>query len=117
MAIKYVVNHEKKSVTAILEGTKFDAINRINNRIHNTDWYLDPYDVHEKFLMPDKFVSTVKCDERDEFDVGFGMERAKKVVLDNYYHSMNKRIKKWTTSMADMIGRFMKMPDVIEITT
>lgn len=117
MAIKYVVNEEKRTVTAILEGTQFDAVNRINNRMHNTDWEINSYDVPDKFLMPNKFVTTVKCDERDEFDVKFGMERAKKVVLDNYYNSMNKRIAKWTASILEVVDRFVILPDEVAIRT
>lgn len=106
MAIKYVVNEKKRSVTAILEGTQYDAVNRINNRLHNTDWGIDVNDSPEKFIMPDKFVATIFCDERDEFNVKFGKRRAKKVVLDNYYKSMNKRIKHFAASIRVLIQRF-----------
>lgn len=106
MAIKYVVNEKKKCVTAILEGTKYDAVNRINNRLHNTGWVVDVNDCNEKFMMPDKFVATIFCDERDEFDAEFGEQRAKKVVLDNYYKSMNKRIKHFEASIRVLVQRF-----------
>lgn len=106
MAIKYVVNEEKRSVTAILEGTKFDAVNRINNRLRETDWEIDPYGALSKFLMPNKFVATVKCDERDVFNEQFGRDRAKKVVMDNYYKSMNKRIRHFEVSLRDTVQKF-----------
>ena len=91
-----LLTRKKKSVTAILEGTEFDAVNRINNRLRNANipWYIVTENVHPELIMPNKFVATVKCDERDVFSVEFGRDRAKKVVMDNYYKSMNKRIHK-----------------------
>ena len=117
MAIKYVVNEEKRTVTAILDGTKFDCVNRINNKLHNTGWEIDKYDVQDKYLMPDKFVATVRCDERDEFNVDFGKSRARKIVLDNYYKSMNKHQEKFIESLIEINSRFFETPVELENNT
>lgn len=106
MAIEYVVNEEKRSVTAILRGTKFDAVNRINNRLRDTDWEIDPCGALDKFLMPDKFVATVKCDERDTFNEQFGRGRAKKIVMDNYHKSLNKRVRNFEVSLRHTVQKF-----------
>lgn len=116
MAIKYVVNEEKRSVTAILEGTKFDCVNRINNKLHNTGWEIEKWSVPEKYIMPNKFVATVHCDERDEFDVEFGKSRAKKIVLDNYYKSMDKHEDHFREFLIEVNGRFFKTPEAVKIT-
>ena len=114
MAIKYVVNESKRSVTAILEGTKFDCVNRINNKLHNTKWEIDKWDAPKEYLMPEKFVATVRCDDRDTFDVEFGKNRAKKVVLDNYYKSMDKHLAKFVDSLIEVNSRFFETPEAIK---
>lgn len=117
MAIKYIVNENKRTVTAILEHTKFDCVNRINNKLHNTDWEIPHWDAPKKLLMPNKFVATVHCDERDCFNPEFGKERAKKVVLDNYYKSMDKHLAKFVDSLIEVNSRFFETPEELENNT
>ena len=96
MAIKYVIIPEKKTVKAFLENTEYDACNKIRKMLHDTPFCA----CSEKYLMPDKFVAVVTCDDNDEFDVSFGMKRARKIVLDNYGKSMNKRMAKFRKDVA-----------------
>ena len=117
MAIKYVVNEEKRTVTAILEGTKFDCVNRINNKLHNTDWEIDKWDVPKNLLMPEKFVATVRCDERDTFNAEFGKNRARKIVLDNYYKSMDKHLGNFREELIEINSRFFETPEVMKNNT
>lgn len=117
MAIKYVVNEEKRTVTAILEGTKFDCVNHINNRLHNTKWEIEKWDAPREYLMPEKFVATVHCDERDEFNVEFGKKRAKKIVLDNRRKSMDKHLAKFIESLIEVNSRFFDTPEYVKNNT
>lgn len=117
MAIKYVVNEEKRTVTAILENTQFDCVNRINNKLHNTKWEIEKWNAPKEYLMPARFVATVHCDERDDFDAEFGKERAKKVVLDNYYKSMDKHLAKFVDSLIEVNSRFFETPEVMKNNT
>lgn len=96
MAIKYIIIPEKKAVKALLENTRYDAVNKISKIMRDTKFCA----CSEKYLMPDRFVTTVTCDECDEFDVDFGMKRAKKIVLDNYEKSIKKRIARFKKDVA-----------------
>lgn len=96
MAVKYVVVPEKKMVKAILENCEYDACNKIYKMIRDTPFCA----CSEKYLMPRTFTAKVFCDERDEFDPEFGKERAKKIVLDNYYKSLDKKIEKFRNDAA-----------------
>lgn len=86
--IKYIIIHERRTVKAILENTQYDACNKIAKMMKDTPFCA----ISNKYLMPNRFVVEVPCDERDEFNVEFGMKRAKKILLDNYHKSMDKKI-------------------------
>ena len=90
--IKYFVNHEKRQVIALLENTKYDAYNKIDKMIADTQFCFIPT---RKYLMPGQFKITVNCDPRDDFDVEVGKQIAKKRILKNYYASLDKRIDKF----------------------
>lgn len=114
MAIKYIINEEKRTVTAILEGTKFDCINHINKKLRDTKWEIDKWDAPKEYMMPEKFVATVHCDERDEFDVEFGKKRAKKIVLDNRRKSMDKHFGKFINGLIEVNSRFFETSEEIK---
>ena len=45
----------------------------------------------------------MSCDEQDEFDVEFGMKRAKKILLDNYHKSMDKKVTYFKEDLKKML--------------
>lgn len=90
--IKYFVNEDKRQVIAVLENTKWDACNKIEKMIAETEFCLA---ICNKYLMPNQFKVTVTCDPRDEFDVEVGKKIAKKRLLKNYYVSLDKRVAKF----------------------
>lgn len=102
--IKYVVVPERKMVKAILENCEYDAYNKINKMLRDTPFCV----CSDKYLMPNRFVAVVHCDERDEFDAEFGKRRAKKIVLDNYYKSLDKRVAKFRKDAKAMNGKIFK---------
>ena len=113
MAIKYVVIPEKRMVKAFLENTEFDACHKIDKMLQDT-----PFCVYsEKYLMPNRFVAQVVADERDEFNVEFGKARAKKIVLDNYYKSLDKKIAKFREDALIFNGKVFETPKVLENNT
>ena len=100
-------------VKAILENCEFDACNKIDKMLRDT-----PFCVYsEKYLMPNRFVAVVPCDERDEFNVEFGKKRAKKIVLDNYYKSLDKRVAKFREDMLVLNGKVFETPEALENNT
>ena len=97
--IKYIIIHERRTVKAILENTEYDACNKIAKMLRDT-----PFCVYsDKYLMPNRFVAEVVCDEQDEFDVEFGMKRAKKILLDNYHKSMDKKVAYFKEDLKKML--------------
>ena len=110
MAIKYVVIPEKNTVKAILENTKFDACHKISKMMRDTNFCA----MSEKYFMPNRFISKVVCDDRDVFDVEFGKNRAKKIVLDNYYKSLDKKISYFKEDLLILNGKIFETPENFE---
>ena len=111
--IKYVVVPERRMVKAILENTTYDACNKINKMLRDTPFCA----CSNKYLMPNRFVVEVPCDERDEFDVEFGKRRAKKILLDNYHKSLDKKIAKFREDMLVLNGKVFETPEALENNT
>ena len=110
MAIKYVVVPERRMVKAILENCEYDACNKISKMLRDTPFCA----VSERYMMPNRFVASVFCDERDEFDVEFGKARAKKIVLDNYYKSLDKKIGYFREDALVFNGKVFDTPEALE---
>jgi hypothetical protein len=112
--IKYFVNEDKRQVIAVLENTKWDAFNKIEKMMADTEFCLVPC---EKYTMPSQFKVVVTCDPRDEFDVEVGKKIAKKRVLKNYYASLDKRIGKFHEACLVFNGKVFKTPEALENNT
>ena len=111
--INYIIIHEHKTVKAILENTEYDACNKISKMLRDTPFCA----VSKKYLMPNRFVVEVQCDERDEFDVEFGMKRAKKILLDNYHKSLDKKVARFRKDVLAMNEKVFGVNKVIENNT
>ena len=107
--IKYFVIEDRKQVIALLEGTKWDAYNKICKTMRGTDFCVAP---NKKYLMPNHFKVVVSCDSRDSFDPEFGKKRAKKILLDNYYKSLHKRLDRFNDAALILNGKVFENPDV-----
>lgn len=88
--IKYVVVKEKNTIYAILEDTRYDALNKMRKITTKHGGTFSTYS--DKYLMPKFFKAKVVCDPRDTWDEEEGKRRAKKQVLKNYYRSLDKRM-------------------------
>lgn len=108
--VKYIVIPERRTVKAILENTTYDACNKIAKMMRETPFCA----VSKKYLMSNRFVAEVVCDERDEFDVEFGKERARKIVLDNYYKSLDKKIAYFKEDLLVFNGKIFETPEYLE---
>ncbi len=111
--IQYIIIHEHKKVKAILENTEYDACNKISKMLRDTPFCA----VSNKYLMPNRFVAEVQCDERDEFNVEFGMKRAKKILLDNYHKSLDKKITHFRKDVLAMNSKVFEIPAELENNT
>lgn len=114
MAIKYFVNEEKRQVIGLLEGTEWDAINKINKMMLDTGFC---FCANEKFMMPSEFRAVVQCDPRDEFSVEEGMKIAKERIMKRYYPALDKRVNKFFDAALVFNGKIFKTPVEIDENT
>ena len=110
--IKYIIIPERRMVKAILENTEYDACNKIAKMLRDTPFCA----MSNKYLMPNRFVAEVPCDERDEWNEEFGKARAKKILLDNYHKSLDKKIAKFREDILVMNGKVFETPEALENT-
>jgi hypothetical protein len=113
MAIKYFINEEKRQVIGLLENTRWDAFNKINKMVRDTDMCIVP---NEKYMMPHEFRVVVQCDERDEFNPEIGKKIAKQRILDRYYPALDKRVNKFFDAALVFNGKVFKTPEELENT-
>ena len=111
--IKYFINSDKKQVIGLLENTRWDAYNKINKMIRDTDFFVAP---HEKYMMPAEFRTVVQCDDRDEFDPEVGKQKAKERILNRYYPALDKRVNKFFDAALIFNGRVFETPEAVENT-
>ena len=106
--IKYFVNEEKRQVIGLLDGTRFDAVNKINKMMLDTEFCVC---MGEKYMMPSDFRAVVTCDPDDKFDVEVGKQIAKKRILERYYAALDKRVDKFREALLVFNGQIFNTPD------
>lgn len=111
MAIKYFISEKNKQVIGLLEGTQWDAYNKICKMVRDTDFCVVP---KEKYMMPSEYRVVVQCDERDEFVPEIGMKIAKKRILDRYYVALDKRVNKFYDAALVFNGKVFETPASLE---
>lgn len=104
--IKYFVNEDKRQVIGLLDGTRHDALNKIDKMLDGS-----PFSYwNNKCLMPDSFKAIVTCDPSDEFDVETGKKIVKERIMNRYYSSFDKRIAIFMADVNEMYGKFFETP-------
>lgn len=111
--IKYFVNEEKRQVVGLLDGTQWDAYNKIAKMIRDTDFCVVP---NEKYMMPTEFRAVVQCDPKDEFIPEVGMKYAKERILSRYYAALDKRVSKFFDAALVLNGKIFETPEAVENT-
>lgn len=89
--VDYVVNEEKRTVTAILCGTR-DGARDLLRKMYNgqAPYAYGDAEVLIALELPNKFVATARCAEGDTFDVEVGKKLAKKKLLTKYDRARTK---------------------------
>ena len=114
MAIKYFVNEEKRQVIGLLENTRYDAINKIEKMLGDTEFC---FCGGKKYLMPSEYRAVVQCNPRDEFSVEEGKKKAKERIMKRYYPALDKRVDKCLAALLALNGKVFKTPaEMIENT-
>lgn len=88
MAIKYISIPDKKKVVAILEGTRWDALNKIAKLCGNSSVVV----LNKKYEMPDKLRAVACCAQGDEWNEEVGKNIAKEKLMRKYYYLFDNRI-------------------------
>lgn len=114
MAIKYFVNEEKRQVIGLLANTKYDAINKIEKMMDNTEFC---FCASKKYLMPSEYRAVVQCDPKDEFSVEEGKKKAKERIMKRYYPALDKRIAKFHEACLVFNGSVFETPANLENNT
>ena len=106
MAIKYyVVPHEEK-VVAVLSGTQFDVINKIEKMCG--DLFVVNYN---KYRLPNLFREVVKTFDGDVFDEEVGKQLVKKKLMEKYYSAHDAKVVEF---YKDMAAKQEKIAEYIE---
>jgi hypothetical protein len=111
--IKYVTIPERQETIAILNGTEFDAVFKIDKMLESIGASIYDY---KKYLMPRTFKATVKCDPRDTYSEEEGRRRAKEKLMRNYHKSVDKRIAMFRNSMLELNGKVFENNLVKDLT-
>ena len=111
MAIKYFVNEEKRQVIGLLENTRYDAINKIEKMLGDTEFCFCP---SKKYMMPSEYRAVVQCDPRDEFSVEEGKKKAKERIMKRYYPALDKRVSKCRAALLILNGKVFDTPEELE---
>ena len=114
MAIKYFINEEKRQVIGLLENTRYDAINKIEKMLGDTEFC---FCGSEKYLMPSEYRAVVQCDPRDEFSVEEGKKKAKERIMKRYYPALDKRVNKFCEALLVLNGKVFETPEALENNT
>ncbi len=85
--IKYFHVPEQKKTIAVLEGCKWDCVNKIEKVLDSTSLRIN----YRKYMMPDTFRAVVVCHPEDEYSPEEGERRAKRKLLDRYYEVLDKK--------------------------
>ena len=114
MAIKYFVNEEKKQVIGVLSGCRWDAINKIDKMMSDTEFCFVP---SKKYQMKNEYRAVVCCDERDEFNPEVGKTIAKQRIMERYYSALDKRVDKFRNAALIFNGKIFETPVELENNT
>lgn len=105
----YIVDEKKRKVVAYVEGTKYELVNFISeNKGILPDWF-DMPKLHDKLLMPDKFVGIATCSPDDEWNPEIG-----KLIA---YHRMKTNMSKSFFKHAETYYKLMlkKVDETIDL--
>ena len=107
--VVYIVDEKKRKVVAYVEGTKYELVNFISeNKGILPDWF-DMPKLHNKLLMPDKFVGIATCSPDDEWNPEIG-----KLIA---YHRMKTNMSKSFFKHAETYYKLMlkKVDETVDL--
>lgn len=88
MAMNYYFDRENGRTIGVLNGCKYDALNKIEHFTNGTSFCA----FDKKYLMQNTFRAVAKVSEGDVFDEEVGKNIVKDKVMDKYYDSLDRRM-------------------------
>lgn len=107
--VVYIVDEKKRKVVAYVEGTKYELVNFISeNKGILPDWF-DMPKLHNKLLLPNKFIGIATCSPDDEWNPEIG-----KLIA---YHRMKTNMSKSFFKHAETYYKLMlkKINETIDL--
>lgn len=107
--VVYIVDEKKRKVVAYVEGTKYELVNFISeNKGILPNWF-DLPKLHNKLLMPDKFIGIATCSPDDEWNPEIG-----KLIA---YHRMKTNMSKSFFKHAETYYKLMlkKVDETVDL--
>ena len=93
--VKYFVNEEKRTVVAVLEGTRY----LFQDFIYENDGLMSVnvhYDFDDRYCLPNRFIGIAKCSVNDEWNEQLGkliaFDRLKEKVNNSFVKCANKYV-------------------------
>lgn len=120
--IKYYVNEEKRTVTAVWEGNpvKYALVEFFRERCGTlskniTNWSpAEEFSIEDKLNLPQRFVGVAYCNENDVFDAEVGKNIARLKLECKVTLAVNKCIARYRDAMKKYFEEFDKCDTLLK---
>lgn len=102
MAIRYIVNEEKRTVVAVIDNCACDAWNVIRKMTTNGVFAYAPL-LTNKYDIDNTFVGVAKCNPEDAWDVNVGKELARKRVISKHDKAVREALMKFHKEIVNLM--------------
>lgn len=109
-SVQYIVKPEEKIVVALIEDTKYDFLNFLDQvYLGNVkEGNLEGFSIlTDAYLMPDRFTGIARCDDEDEWNEALG----KRIALHKLYKKYNRS---FVRRKIKFLNAYEKMGDAVE---
>lgn len=104
MNIKYYSNPSKQETIAVMHGTEFSCINKLDKILDCHGMFVSA----NKYLMPTKFRVKVKCHPDDVYSEEEGRKQAKRKLLNAYHKALDKRLDMFRTELIQVNSKIFE---------
>ena len=111
--IKYYYKPSTRQTYAVLNGCRFDAVNKISKMMGNLEWCM----CSNKYMMNDTYRVSVKCSDEDVFSEEEGRKQAKAKLMKKYYKDFDRCVDRFKTGLIELTGRVFVTPAELEENT
>ena len=111
--IKYYYKPSTRQTFAVLNGCRFDAVNKIGKLMGNLEWCM----CSNKYMMNDTYRVSVKCSDEDVFSEEEGRKQAKAKLMKKYYKDFDRCVDRFKTDLIELNGRVFETPAELEENT